>query len=94
MECAHGIVERVCDNAEAADLSGGSERCATREQKERTPRAGDGRQKFRRWCFGCPEGRRWRNPAPPQVATRRRDKRLLGQRRERLRRNGTSPDAT
>jgi hypothetical protein len=33
---AHRIVERVCDNAEAADLSGGSERRAQREQKERT----------------------------------------------------------
>ena len=35
-ECAHRIVDRVCDNAEAADLSGSSERCAKREQKERT----------------------------------------------------------
>jgi len=32
MKCAHGIGERVCNNAEAADLSDGSERYATREQ--------------------------------------------------------------
>jgi hypothetical protein len=36
MERAHRLVERVCDNAEAADLSGGSERRAKGEQKERT----------------------------------------------------------
>lgn len=36
VECAHRIVERVCDNADAADLSGGSERRAKCEQEERT----------------------------------------------------------
>jgi hypothetical protein len=35
-ERAHGIVDRVCDNIEAADLSGSSERRALREEKERT----------------------------------------------------------
>ena len=36
IECAHGIVDRVCDNAEAADFSGSSERGAQCEEKERT----------------------------------------------------------
>jgi hypothetical protein len=36
IECAHGIVDRVCDNTEAADLSGSPERRAQREEKERT----------------------------------------------------------
>jgi hypothetical protein len=36
IERAHRIVERVCDDAEAADVSGGSERRAQRKQKERT----------------------------------------------------------
>ena len=36
MECAHGIVDRMRHNAEAADLPGGSKRRAERKQKQRT----------------------------------------------------------
>lgn len=38
IEGSHGLVERVCENAEAADLAGEVDRCPKREQKQGAPK--------------------------------------------------------